>query len=151
MGDTTLGELATITTGWFGRSTKGKRTPVVKIADIGADGRLVPRTKLESIPKPAQAERAVVKAGDVLLAGRGAKTKAAVVGRTHAGVIASSNVLILRPGKGVRGKDLVAFLLSDEGRRELEARRSGTVIRTLTVESLRAMPVSLGTAGSRAG
>lgn len=82
--------------------------------------------------------------GDLLLTSRGSQLKVALVRESSAGAIASSTLLVVRPGMRLLAPVLFAALSSDEGRARLSARakRSSSTL-ALTVRDVAEVPVPI--------
>jgi hypothetical protein len=146
-----LGDIATMQMGLFvPKDAKAKKgsvdRPAIHVADISDDGTLRKCKELATVRVPADNERGVVKTGDVLLTARGAKIKAALLGRSHAGAVASSNIMVIRPATGVDGQALAEHFRSPAGQADLDGRRTGVAIRMLSIKAASEINVQLARA-----
>jgi hypothetical protein len=116
--DKALADVATVFSGLalLRRHTGGKGArpaAVINISDVQADG-VAPLADLPALAVqlgPAT-DRYRVQEGDVLVTGRGTQLKVALVRPDSAGAIASSNLIIVRPGPELLAGALLAFLQS---------------------------------------
>jgi len=87
--------------------------PVINVRDI-VDGRVAPFDILDIVHFSARSaiDRYRVCAGDVLLTSRGTQLKVALVGTEVVGAVATSNLLVIRPGGQFPGALMYAYLCS---------------------------------------
>lgn len=126
-----------------GRGTRP--VPVINVSDLEADG-VAPADRLPrfTIRVGPATDRYRVQAGDVLVTARGTVLKVAVVGAESAGAIASSNLLVIRPGPEVLPAVLLAFLRSGPVQAELLASgQSSSRALSLTASDLGRLQVPL--------
>ena len=107
--------------------------PVINLKDITAEG-ISPDT-LTSIPaaQDKNFNRFKVAAGDVLVAARGTKFKAALVGAEVSGAIAAANLITVRPGKELYPAFLAAYLTSATGEKQVLTRAKATTASQLLI------------------
>lgn len=107
--------------------------PVINLKDITAEG-ISPDT-LTSIPaaQDHNFNRFKVAAGDVLVAARGTKFKAALAGAEVSGAIAAANLITVRPGKELYPAFLAAYLTSAAGEKQVLARAKATTASQLLI------------------
>lgn len=106
---------------------------VINLKDICAEG-ISPDT-LTSIPaaQDQNFNRFKVAAGDVLVAARGTKFKAALAGTEVSGAIAAANLITVRPGKELYPPFLAAYLTSAAGEKQVLARAKATTASQLLI------------------
>src|SRR5262249_37653210 len=97
--------------------------PVLSVGDIEA-GRIAPVAAISTVQlRAADVERFRVHANDVVVSCRGIVFKAAVVSHDAEGVVASSNIIIVRPKKTIISPQLLLTLFrSPEWQDALKAR-----------------------------
>jgi len=117
--------------------------PVLSVGDI-EDGRVsvlgeVPRVKL----RPANFERFRIQPDDVLVACRGTLFKVAPVGHDVGGVLASSNLITIRPNPSVVLPQIILALFQSTQWQEVIASRtrSSTGMVQITVKDIEDLPV----------
>lgn len=118
--------------------------PVLGVSDLG-DGLLAPRAGLTKVSlRPDSFDRFRVQAGDILLSCRATTLKAARVTEEGTGLIASSNLIVLRPGGRLLPALLLALLRSSPWQELLRLRsRSSTSLIQLTLRDVEDLPVPL--------
>ena len=107
--------------------------PVINLKDLTAEG-ISPDT-LTNIPaaQGQNFDRFKVAAGDVLVAARGTKFKAALAGAEVSGAIAAANLITVRPGKELYPAFLAAYLTSAAGEKQVLARAKATTASQLLI------------------
>lgn len=123
----------------------GDKLPVIGVRDL-LEGVVSALIYLDPIGF-ADLERAktyAVREDDVLLTGRGTLLKFGIVGPETAGAIASSNIIVVRPGAGTVGGALYAVLSSDIFRPRIELlRRGATTLLSLSPKDLARLEIDL--------
>jgi hypothetical protein len=116
--------------------------PVLSVGDIEA-GRLASRHELKLVAlRPEQLDRFRTRLDDLLVACRGTLLKVARVPEEAASLLASSNLIVLRPGSRVHPAILLALLRSPEWQEILHLRsRSSSGLMQLTTKDLEDLPV----------
>lgn len=123
----------------------GERLPVIGVRDL-QDGAVAARDALDTVgfSSPTKAANYAVQPDDVLLTGRGTLLKFGLVGAETAGAIASANIIVVRPGPGVKGGALFAILSSDVFRPKIEVlRRGATTLLSLSPKDLAKLEINL--------
>lgn len=123
----------------------GPRLPVIGVRDL-QDGAVTAIGGLETaiFPDPVRAQAYAVQAEDVLVTGRGTVLKVGLVGDETAGAIASSNLILVRPGREVLGGVLFAILSSAVFRPRIEVlRRGATTLLSLSPRDLALLEIGL--------
>jgi len=119
--------------------------PVLSIGDI-TEGRIAP---LEAIPRfslrATDLGRFRLRAGDIVVSCRGTLLKAALVTATSSGVLASSNLITVRPDpRKYRPQLLLALFRTQAWQDTLKSRsRSSTGLMQLTIKDLADLPVPM--------
>lgn len=118
--------------------------PVLSVGDLG-EGQLAPRSELTKVAlRPGSLDRFRIQAGDLLVSCRGTALKAARVHGGAAGLIATSNLIVIRPGEKLLPALLLALLRSGPWQQWMRLRsRSSTSLIQLTVKDLEDLPVPL--------
>lgn len=109
--------------------------PIVSVGDLH-EGSVPPTDALPVRELDAQSidERYRLREGDLLITARGSQLKVAWTQEFSAGAVASSTLLVIRPGARLSAPLLYAVLSSDEGRSRLSARaKRSTSTLALTV------------------
>jgi hypothetical protein len=116
--------------------------PVLSVGDIEA-GRLVSRHDLKLVAlRPEQLDRFRTQLGDLLVACRGTLLKVARVSGEAASLLASSNLIVVRPDNRVHPAILLALLRSPEWQDILHLRsRSSSGLMQFTAKDLEDLPV----------
>lgn len=117
--------------------------PVINVRDL-VDGRVVPYEALETVRfgMRSAVERYRVHEGDVLLTSRGTQLKVVLVGADVARAVATSNLLVIRPGAQFPGALIYAYLRSTytEGLL-MHSSRSSSGLLALTAREVGEMPI----------
>ena len=143
-----LGEVCDIMPGMVTRlkeASRGKGHSVIRGRDL-SEGGVLNAEKLDKFDVDAASLRRSprIMSGDVLLQRIGSSPTAAVAGPDLSEALLSSNVLLLRPkNTGINAASLVSFLSSSIGQQLLASTAAGVQIRTLSVRTLKSIPVPL--------
>jgi hypothetical protein len=137
-----LGEVAEIFLGVNLSRTRGvsarHRVPILQVKDV-AEGLLSPRAALDQVDfcdDPRHA-RALLRPGDVIITARGIVSKCALVTEQNAGVLPTSNVIVIRPTATRLRPELILALLRHPRTKALLAREvAGVAVPTLRVASI---------------
>ena len=116
--------------------------PVLSVGDIDA-GQIAPRTSLASVAlRQENYERFRAQAGDVLLSCRGSLLKVARVSEEAAGLLVSSNLIVVRPGEKLTAAVLLVLLHSPDWQAELRLKsRSSSALMQLTTKDVERLSV----------
>lgn len=115
--------------------------PVITLRDLEEEQITGPPEAM-AIEPPASWERYRILAGDVLLTCRGGVHRVVLAPAWIEGVLASSALIVLRPGARLRGAVLAAFLRSGPGQAELQKRlRISTTTQSLNLKDVVTVPV----------
>lgn len=122
-----MGEVAAVITGLGSRlkeSPRGEPCGIIHVADLGRVREEGHELRRIILAEPERFERAVARAGDIVMSARGYVLCAAVAPRAWDGALLSSNVLSIRPSSVVRPEVLLLLLKTREARAVYE-KRSG--------------------------
>ena len=122
-----------------------EQLPMIGVRDL-ADDAVTPVDALDTVgfDKPDCAENYRVQTGDTLLTGRGTAMKFGLVGEETEGAVASSNIIVVRPGGGTIGPALYALLSSEAYRPKIELlRRGSTTLLSLSAKDLKRLELNL--------
>ena len=125
------------------RRTGGEPTPVINVADL-RDGSLAPGDGLSTalLDRGASVDRYRVREGDILVTSRGTQLRVARVESESVGAVASSNLIIVRPGPALAAPLVFALLRSPWGQAQLLSRsRSSSAAIALTAKDVGALTV----------
>ena len=145
-----LGDVADVFTG-IGVSREdtldrdGEKLPMIGVRDISDDA-VAPISALDTVgfARPEKADAYRVRAGDILVTGRGTALKFGLVGRQTEGAIASGNVIVIRVHGGVEPAALYAVLSSEAYRPKIELlRRGSTTLLSLSAKDLAKLELKL--------
>ena len=121
------------------------RQPVIGVRHLQDTG-VAPIAELDVVgfASLSRALANAVRIDDVLLTGRGTVLRFGLVGPETAGAIASSNIIVVRPGPGVVGGALFALLASDTYRPKIEVlRRGATTLLSLSPRDIKNLEICL--------
>ena len=127
------------------RGGQGNATPVIQVGDINGE-RVPPSALLATVHlEPAtETDRYRVAADDVLLTARGTQLKVAHVAQDSSGAVASSNILVVRPGPELLAPIVFAFVQSQASRTALLRRsRSSTGQLSVSARDVGALMVAV--------
>lgn len=118
--------------------------PVLSVGDIDA-GRITPREELVAVPlRPGSLERFRIQTDDLLVSCRGTLLKVARVSERAASLLASSNLIVVRPGEKLLPAVLLALFRSAAWQRQLRLRaRSSSGLVQLTLKDMGELRVPL--------
>jgi hypothetical protein len=118
--------------------------PVLSVGDIEA-GQITPREELATVAlRPGPLERFRIQADDLLVSCRGTALKVARVPESAASLLASSNLIVVRPGEQLLPAVLLALFRSAAWQSQLRLRaRSSSGLVQLTVRDLENLSVPL--------
>jgi hypothetical protein len=112
------------------------RVRIVHVKDV-VDGLLVPRANLEEIaPETFPRGRYFLEKSDVIVTARGSLLRCALVSEEHAGVLPSSNLIVVRPGAVLRAELILAFLRHPRTQADLLLQTVGAIVPTLKLRSV---------------
>lgn len=125
-----------VNVGRAGADDAAPRSPLVNIKDL-RENEIAPLTSLATIGAPP-GRRGTLADGDVLVAVRGTLLKSAIVGVSHVGALASSNLAVLRPYRDVVLPQILhALFLAPEIQQNLLRQATGAVITGLQLRVLK--------------
>jgi len=121
---------------------EGETFSVVSVGDISREA-IAPRAELAQISiRVKDVERFFIRTNDVLLSCRGTLLKSARVPPGYEQVVASSNLIVIRPGHAISPHVLIALFRSKIWTDLLTLRaRSSTGLMQLTAKDVRDLPV----------
>ncbi len=139
-----LGELAELFSGLplHRRMVReGMAAPVVQVGDLQGTGDPEWELSRVSVPELGQHRRFHLRAGDVVIATKGAGFRTALVPERWAGAILTGNLIGIRPTGKVLPEILHAWLSGEETRWLLESRATGTRLLNISLKSITEVPV----------
>lgn len=117
--------------------------PVVSAKDLEDDALITGPLGTVLVDPAASYQRYRIEPGDVLLVARGATLRVALAPELH-GALATSSLIVLRPGDALRGTVLAAYLRGPQGQAELRSRiRTSTTTQALNVKDVAALAVPI--------
>lgn len=123
----------------------GRKLPMIGVRDI-ADDAITPIEKLDTVgfERPEKASAYLVRAGDILVTGRGTALKFGLVGAETEGAVASANIIVIRAQRAVEPAALYAILSSEAYRPKIELlRRGSTTLLSLSAKDLAKLELEL--------
>ncbi len=121
-----------------GRASRLDKFDMINVRDLEGRMYLDSRAELETLElaRNQVPKRSLVKEGDVLLVYRGAVARSAIVTKELEGAVASSNLLILRPGDRLLSETLLSFFWSHMSVQALQGQQTGSINSVLSKSDL---------------
>ncbi|HEY6329565.1 MAG TPA: restriction endonuclease subunit S [Blastocatellia bacterium] len=124
----------------------GRREPrfgrIVQIADVRQDESL-DYSRLAAVDLADVAADAMLRRGDVLLVGRGARSDAVALEAEINDAVAGAQLFVIRPEPMVSPQFLAWFLNRQTAQRYLRGNKAGSLVQILTKETLSRLPVTV--------
>ncbi|MEH7312271.1 N-6 DNA methylase [Priestia megaterium] len=125
----TLEKVANITNGVnIKANEQGKTIKIIKAGDIQDGELMIEQIEGQSVEWKDTYEKGIVQPGDLLMLSRGSASKMAVMPETDEELIASTNLMIIRPKEGMNPYFLKLYLESPFGQLELAKVQTGGTI-----------------------